>query len=181
MKKRILFVGAMMCLAVGAMFVSCGDSKKSSKSGEDGSASVAGCTCDITTEGETVTMNYDATEMKGYKVSSCTALETAIKQAALQEGIKDAKVSCRVSSNSNSNNGSGENGGNNGGENGGGTVSSGGCKCTVSYGGQSTTHNFTKAEVSEAGATSCSGLANLIVQEAKAQGISGYTATCTNL
>ena len=80
-----------MCLAVGAMFVSCGDSKKSSKSGEDGSASVAGCTCDITTEGETVTVEYDPTEMKGYSVSSCSALEAAIKQAAIKEGITDAK------------------------------------------------------------------------------------------
>ena len=83
MKKRILFVGAMMCLAVGAALISCNVNKDNIDNG---------CKCTATEGGVTgAAIEYTKDQVSATGVNTCSAfaakLVVAAEQAAKAKGV----------------------------------------------------------------------------------------------
>lgn len=77
MKKRILFVGAAMCLAVGATLIGCNN---------DTDSIANGCKCTATEGGQTVSeKEYTNETVQATGVNTCSAFAAKLVVAAEQQ------------------------------------------------------------------------------------------------
>lgn len=82
MKKTMIFVSAVVVMAMGAMFVACSNNN----------APVNGCTCTHSYQGETDTESITLAEMQEYGWKTCGDIVASFNQAMAGSG---ASMTCK--------------------------------------------------------------------------------------
>ena len=93
MKKKFLFVSALVVMAMCASLISCEKKDSVSESKDEEKEEINGCKCTVTwDDGEKETIKYDLEEMEDYfDVSTCSKLQKILLEDA--EGVE--KLTCK--------------------------------------------------------------------------------------
>lgn len=86
MKKNVFLIGALVMIAMSAMFVGCKEN-----------APVQGCTCTATDHGEIIHSNeyFTLQEMAAYGATTCSGFASALQGALISHGETGVTWSCR--------------------------------------------------------------------------------------
>ena len=85
MKKTMIFVSAVVVMAMGAMFVAC-----------DSNTPINGCVCTAKYQGETASNSVTIEQMNNGGYKNCSEVAGYLRGALNEQGFTGASVSCKA-------------------------------------------------------------------------------------